>query len=181
MVFLHDSMDLLRFCLNNVGLQKSAAFPGRTVSRKCTLVPFGAIISRKKSLQRGTSAGIAVCQKSLAEFRRRSGEIELDHFLPGRVPGGKFFSGCKCASCAPSAHKECAQQTAALLSEKPAGVFDSLKSLRRGTSAGIGWVIPGRRPWRRGQASSVHSRIFSPMRLRTSSASSAGFKFWYSS
>ena len=34
------------------------------------------------------------------------------HFLSGRVPDRKYFSGCKCASCAPPAHKACAQQTA---------------------------------------------------------------------
>ena len=65
----------------------------------------------------------SACQKSLAEFAARRRQIELNHFLPGRVPGGKYLTGCKCASCPPSADKECAQQTAILLSKKANGFF----------------------------------------------------------
>ena len=46
-----------------------------------------------------------------------------DHFPPGRVPGGKYLTGCKCASCPPKADKECARQTAILLSKKAVGLF----------------------------------------------------------
>ena len=35
-----------------------------------------------------------------------------NHFLPGRVPGRKYISGCKCGICSPMANKLCAQQTA---------------------------------------------------------------------
>ena len=31
--------------------------------------------------------------KSLAEFANGSWQIKLNHFLPGRVPGRKYFSG----------------------------------------------------------------------------------------
>jgi len=52
--------------------------------------------------------------KSLAEFRRRSGERKSNHFLRRHARRGKYFSGCKCGICAPAAHKLCAQQTAGL-------------------------------------------------------------------
>ncbi len=35
------------------------------------------------------------CRKSLAEFRRRSGEIKLDYFWARRVRARNYFSGCK--------------------------------------------------------------------------------------
>ena len=38
---------------------------------------------------------LSLCQKSLAEFRRRSGEIKSDHFRARRVRARKYFSGCK--------------------------------------------------------------------------------------
>ena len=50
----------------------------------------------------------------------------LNHFRSGRVPDRKYISGCKCASCAPIAHKECAQQTAKNCRKAPKGFFDSL-------------------------------------------------------
>ena len=41
-----------------------------------------------------------------------SSEKNPNHFLPGRVPGRKYISGCKCGICSPMANKLCAQQTA---------------------------------------------------------------------
>ena len=38
-------------------------------------------------------------QKSLAEFAARRRRKNSNHFLPGRVPGRKYFSGCKCGIC----------------------------------------------------------------------------------
>ncbi len=67
--------------------------------------------------------GVAACQKSLAEFAPIGANKISIHFRPGRVPGRKYFSGCQCGSCAPMAHKECAQQTAKELSKSPAGDF----------------------------------------------------------
>ena len=57
---------------------------------------------------------------------RFSGKEIRIHFLSGRVPDRKFFSGCKCASCAPMAHNECAQQTVNFCRKAPQGIFDSL-------------------------------------------------------
>ena len=61
--------------------------------------------------------------KKLRRIFRVSGKQSEKHFPPGRVPGGKYLSGCKCASCAPTAHKECAQQTAKKPSKSPKGDF----------------------------------------------------------
>ena len=40
----------------------------------------------------------------------------------------KYSSGCQCGICPSQTDKLCAQQTANLLSEKPGGIFDSLKA-----------------------------------------------------
>ena len=69
---------------------------------------------------------VPVCQRSLAEFADGSRQIKSNHFLPGRVPGRKYFSGRKCANCAPMAHKACAQRTAKVWRKAPKGVFDML-------------------------------------------------------
>lgn len=42
---------------------------------------------------------------------------KCNHFLSRHVRERKYFSGCKCGLCAPSAYKVCAQQTANLLAE----------------------------------------------------------------
>ena len=47
-------------------------------------------------------------------------------FLPGRVPGRKYFSGCKCRICPSEEDKLCAQQTAKM-AEKPEGVLRQAK------------------------------------------------------
>ena len=66
---------------------------------------------------------MSVCQRSLAEFADGSRQIKLNHFLPGRVPGRKYFSGRKCAPCAPMAHKACARRAAKVWRKTPFGVF----------------------------------------------------------
>ena len=45
---------------------------------------------------------------------------KCNHFLSRHVCERKYFSGCKCGHCAPSAYKVCAQQTASLLAEMQA-------------------------------------------------------------
>ena len=67
--------------------------------------------------------GCRSLSKSLAEFRRRSGERKSNHFLRRHVRLRKYFSGCKCGICVPQAHKLCAQQTVAPLSKS--NTFDS--------------------------------------------------------
>ena len=52
---------------------------------------------------------------------------DQNHFLPGRVPGRKHISGCKCGICPHKADKLCAQQTASLCRKSPKGFFDSQK------------------------------------------------------
>ena len=47
---------------------------------------------------------------------------KCNHFLSRHVRERKYFSGCKCGLCAPSAYKVCAQQTASLLAENLSGV-----------------------------------------------------------
>ena len=64
--------------------------------------------------------------KKLPRIFRVSGKQSEKHFPPGRVPGGKYLSGCKCASCVPTAHKACAQQTAKNRRKAPKGIFDGL-------------------------------------------------------
>ena len=53
------------------------------------------------------------------------------HFLPGRVPGRKYFSGCKCGICSPAANKLCAQQPAKPCQKAPQGFFDRRKAAAR--------------------------------------------------
>ena len=65
----------------------------------------------------------SACQKSLAEFAARRRQIKWNHFLPGRVPGKKHFSVCKCGICSLSANKLCARQTASLLFKKGFALF----------------------------------------------------------
>ena len=53
---------------------------------------------------------------------------KYNHFLSRHVRERKYFSGCQCIICPSQTDKLCAQQTANLLSEKPGGIFDSLKA-----------------------------------------------------
>ena len=66
--------------------------------------------------------------KKLRRIFRVSEKQSLKHFVSGRVPDTKYFSGCKCTSCAPTAHKECAQQTAKNWRKRPQAFFDKLKA-----------------------------------------------------
>ena len=69
-----------------------------------------------------------MCQKSLAEFAAAAANKVKTRFLPGRVPGRKHFSGCKCGICPPTGDKLCAQQTAKTCRKAPKGFFDNLKN-----------------------------------------------------
>lgn len=62
-------------------IQRIAASPTRSTRCMCSL-------TKRRS-------------KSLAEFADGSRQIELNHFLSGRVPDRKYNSGCKCANCSP--------------------------------------------------------------------------------
>jgi len=46
------------------------------------------------------------------------------HFVPGRVPGAKYLTGCKCGIFTPIAKKLCAQQTAKTGGKARKGFFD---------------------------------------------------------
>ena len=76
---------------------------------------------------RETGACISACQKGLAEFAVRRRQIKWNHFLPGRVPGKKHFSVCKCGIWSPVADKLCVRQTASLLFKKATPFLNSLK------------------------------------------------------
>ena len=65
--------------------------------------------------------------KKLRRIFRVSEKQSLQHFVAGRVPDTKYFSGCECTSCAPTAHKECAQQTAKNWRKRPQAFFDKLR------------------------------------------------------
>ena len=70
--------------------------------------------------------GGSVCQKSLAEFAAAAANEVRIVLCQGVYLTTKHISGCKCASCAPIAHKECAQQPAKNCRKAPKGFFDSL-------------------------------------------------------
>ena len=90
----------------------------RTPKRAGTMTP-----SPGRSRASGCCAARAKrrIRRSLAEFRRRSGERKSCHLFRRYVRRKKYFSGCKCEICAPAAHKFCAQQTASPLSENRLG------------------------------------------------------------
>ena len=67
-------------------------------------------------------SGFWPVEKASQNFPRKR-KTNLKYFLSGRVPGGKYFSGCKCGICMPTAYKLCAQQTAKRLAESPEGDF----------------------------------------------------------
>ena len=82
--------------------------------------------------------GGSVCQKSLAEFAAAAANEVRIVLCQGVYLTTKHISGCKCASCAPIAHKECAQQPAKKLSESPKGGFrqsESCLTAMRGKAA----------------------------------------------
>ena len=70
--------------------------------------------------------GVLRVSKKLRRIFRVSGKQSKKHFPPGRVPGGKYFSGCKCGICLPLADKLCAQQTAKYWRKRPKVFFDKL-------------------------------------------------------
>ena len=67
--------------------------------------------------------GCVSVSKKLRRICRFCGKPIQIHFPPGRVPGGKYFSDCKCIVCSPEANKLCAQQAAKNLSKSPKGDF----------------------------------------------------------
>ena len=71
-------------------------------------------------------SGFRLSKKPRRVFRE-SGKSNQNHFPPGRVPGGKYFSGCKCGICLPVADKLCAQQTAKNCRKRPKAFSDKLK------------------------------------------------------
>ena len=67
------------------------------------------------------------CQKSLAEFAARGGRKNSNHFPPGRVPGGKYFSGCKCGICPCLRTNYARSRLQTFCRKSPAGFFGRLK------------------------------------------------------
>ena len=59
----------------------------------------------------------------------RSEKQSQKYFVPGRVPGTKYISGCKCGICLPKADKLCTQQTAKDWRKSPKGFFDKLSGV----------------------------------------------------
>ena len=70
------------------------------------------------------SLGLSLSKKLRRICRFCGKPIEI-HFPPGRVPGGKYFTGCKCGICSPRANKLCARQTAKICRKSPKGFSDS--------------------------------------------------------
>ena len=75
----------------------------------------------------GVFRGSTACQKK-RYFHNVGSKLILNYVPPGRVPGGTYFTGCKCGICPPSGDKLCAQQTAKTCRKAPKGFFDSLSS-----------------------------------------------------
>ena len=71
------------------------------------------------------------------------GKSNAIHFRPGRVPGRKFFSVCKCGTCSPLANKLCARQTASLLSKKGFALFGQSQPKAPGEKAGAFGHVQG--------------------------------------
>ena len=66
------------------------------------------------------------------------------HVPPGRVPGGTYFSGCKCGICSPMANKLCARQTAKICRKSPKGFFDSFRLAAYAASLKTDSMLHGR-------------------------------------
>ena len=77
------------------------------------------------SYQQGASAGrfLQLVKKVSQSLPPAGGKSSAIHFLPGRVPGKKYFSVCKCGICLLPANKLCARQTASLLFKKGSALF----------------------------------------------------------
>ena len=82
----------------------------------------------------------------LRRICRVSGKPMGIYFLPGRVPGRKYLSGCKCGICSPWANKSCAQQPAKICWKAPKGFFDSLNRSRWKTPGTAQAIPSGRTP-----------------------------------
>ena len=87
--------------------------------------------------------GYCRLSKKLRRIFRASEKQSPNRFRPRRVRGRKHFSGCKCASCAPKAHKECAQQTAKNWRKRPQGLFRQAKPDRNLS----GWLFHSKYPF----------------------------------
>ena len=131
-----DHPPLLRQADGAYGLMRSADSPPDTDGSEPTEAQMsmnlkaGSLGSRLFPIQSAQGRNkpflpCAVCQKPRRVCRLRR-QIESERFLPGRVPGRKHFSGCKCGICPPQGDKLCAQQTVKVCRKSPEGFFDSL-------------------------------------------------------
>ena len=68
-----------------------------------------------------STGGVQHIKKASQSLPPAGGKKIFNHFLSRHVRERKYFSGCKCGICPPSAGKLCAQQTASLLSKNPLG------------------------------------------------------------
>ena len=75
-----------------------------------------------------STGGVQHVKKASQSLPPAGGKKIFNHFLSRHVRERKYFSGCKCGICPPSAGKLCAQQTAILLSEKPL-VFSTVSAM----------------------------------------------------
>ena len=85
------------------------------------------MILTKNNAERPAKAGLSVCRKSLAEFRGRSREIELDHFRRRRVRRRKYFSRSGVSNCPPLADNRGAERSAIPFVEEGTAFFDKLR------------------------------------------------------
>ena len=85
------------------------------------------MILTKNNAERPAKAGLSVCRKSLAEFRGRSREIELDHFRRRRVRRRKYFSRSGVSNRPPLADDRGAERSASPFVEEGFAFFDKLR------------------------------------------------------
>ena len=79
--------------------------------------------------------------KSLAEFAACGGKESQKNFPPGRVPGGKYLSGSKCASCAPQRTRRARRRLQKTCQKAPPGIFDSLEYRREASLSPISFIL----------------------------------------
>ena len=91
--------------------------------------------------ERQTSPRYFNLLKSLAEFAARGGKESQKNFPPGRVPGGKYLSGSKCASCAPLRTRRARRRLQKTCQKAPPGIFDRLECRGEASLSPISFIL----------------------------------------
>ena len=118
--------------------------------------------------------GLFRLSQKLRRIFRVSEKQDLKHFPSGRVPDGKYISGCKCGICTPKAYKLCAQQTAKTGEKPRKGLFAKHKRPPLAVSL---LVSMDYLTWGRDAAATAWPtrRIFSSGRVTQHLAASSGY------